>query len=172
MTNGSRAPSARLAALIASGTFLVPWALSASSSPSPDHPHILLWYRSLKKPFFKPKDWVIPVAWFAIEGALARATYRLVQASPSTARTRALAWLAVNVTMIGGWSRIFFKRRALGTSTVAAAAMIASGAEYVRQARRVDPVAARAAIPFVAWVSFATVLTATIWALNRDRSEG
>lgn len=71
--------------------------------------------------------------------------------------------------MIGGWSRLFFKRRVLGISTLAAASMVASGAEYVRQAKRVDAGAARAGIPFVAWVSFAAVLTGTIWAMNRKR---
>lgn len=71
--------------------------------------------------------------------------------------------------MIGGWSRLFFKRRRLAVSTVAAASMVATGAEFVRQAKEVDTVASRAGIPFVAWVSFATVLTAGIWSLNRRR---
>jgi benzodiazapine receptor len=71
--------------------------------------------------------------------------------------------------MIGGWSRLFFKRRNLALSTLASATMIGTGVEFVRQAKRVDPVASRAAVPFVAWVSFATVLAAAIWDLNRRR---
>ncbi len=58
---------------------------------------------------------------------------------------------------------IFFRRQRLGISTIAAASMIVTSAEFVRQAKRVDPVASRARIPLVAWVAFATVLTATIW---------
>jgi tryptophan-rich sensory protein len=129
-----------------------------------------MWYWSLRKPSFKPPDWVIPAAWIGIEGGLAAAAYRLLR-SPSTARrSHALALLSWNVFMIGGWSRLFFKRRNLVLSTVAAATMIATGAAFVRQAREVDPVASRAGIPFVAWVSFATVLTASIWGMNRRRS--
>jgi tryptophan-rich sensory protein len=157
------------AAAIASSALVVPLALSASSSPSPDHPRIFAWYRSLRQPSFKPQDWVIPVAWLGIETGLAAAGYRLLRAPPSGSQRRALGWLAWNVTMIGGWSRFFFKRRNLEVSTVAAATMIASGAAYINEARRVDPVAARAGVPFLAWVSFATVLTATIWSLNRRR---
>jgi tryptophan-rich sensory protein len=71
--------------------------------------------------------------------------------------------------MIGGWSRLFFKRRDLGVSTVAAATMVATGVEFVRQAKHVDTAASRAGIPFVAWVSFATVLTAALWSLNSRR---
>jgi benzodiazapine receptor len=154
---------------IASSAVVLPLAMSASSSPSPNHPRILFWYWSLRKPVFKPKDWAIPVTWLGIETALAAAAYRLLRSPSSVPRTRALAWLGGNIIQIGGWSRLFFKRRELGISTVAAAAMVASAAQYVREARRVDPVAARAGISLLAWVSFATVLTGTIWAMNRKR---
>lgn len=164
---GLRSPLISVA--IASGAFIVPLALSASSSPAPNHPGIFLWYRSLRKPFFKPKDWIIPVTWFGIEAALATGAYRLLQSAPSASRIRALNWLGWNVLMIGGWSRLFFKRRELGISTVAATTMVASAAEYIRQAKQVDAGAARAGVPFLAWVSFATVLTGTIWAMNRKR---
>jgi tryptophan-rich sensory protein len=157
------------AAAVASAAFLVPLALSASSSPSPNHPRTLAWYESLREPPFKPPDWVIPVAWTAIEAGLAGAAYRLLRAAPSRARTRALALLGWNVAMIGGWSRIFFGRRALAASTAAAVTMVATGAAYVGAANEVDRPAARAGIPFVAWVGFATVLTATIWRMNSRR---
>ena len=152
---------------LAAGTFVVPLALSASSSPSPNHPGVFLWYRSLRTPSFKPPDRVIPLAWFGIEACLAAAAYRLLRSQPTPDRNRALGWLSWNVFAIGGWSQLFFKRRTLAASTVAAASMIATGAQFVRQARPVDTVASRAGIPFVAWVSFATVLTATIWGLNQ-----
>ena len=158
------------AAALASGAFLLPLALSASSVPSPNHPRIALWYATLRKPWFKPKDWLVPVAWTGIESGLAVAAYRLLRTPPTAGRRRALALLTWNTFMIGGWSRLFFKRRALGLSTVAAATMIASGAGFVRQATPVDPAAARAGLPFIAWVSFATLLTASIWSLNRRRS--
>jgi tryptophan-rich sensory protein len=165
----SRRVSKLPAAAIASSAFVVPLALSASSSPSPAHPRVLAWYTSLRQPRFKPKDWVIPVAWLGIETGLAAAGYRLLRAQPSATQRRALGWLAWNVTMIGGWSRLFFKHRNLGVSTVAAASMVATGAAYIKDAKGVDVGAARAGAPFLAWVSFATVLTATIWSLNRRR---
>jgi len=166
---GTAAPGTPLAALAAASAFAIPLALSASTSPSPLHPRTFAWYKSLRQPFFKPPDWAVPLAWAGIEACLAAAAYRLVKAEPSAARTRALATLGFNITMIGVWSRLFFGRRALATSTVAATAMVATGAVFVRQARRVDPVAANAGIPFVAWVGFASVLTAAIWRLNRNR---
>ena len=40
--------------------------------------------------------------------------------------------------MIGGWSRLFFKRHNLGVSTIAAASLVATSVAFVNEARVVD----------------------------------
>jgi benzodiazapine receptor len=162
-------PSPVAAASVAAMAFAVPLAMSASSTPSPNHPRTMLWYLSLREPSFKPPDWAFPLAWAGIEAALAAAGYRLLRAAPGSARSRALALWGWNVFMIGGWSRLFFKRRELGAATVAAGALVVSSAAFVKAALPVDRTASRAGIPLVGWVTFATVLTATIWGMNRHR---
>jgi tryptophan-rich sensory protein len=127
----------------------------------------LLWYKLLRQPAFKPPDAVIPLAWSGIESALAFAAYRLLRGPSAPARDKSLAWLALNILSIGAWSRLFFGRRKLTASTLAAAAMVGTGAAYVAEARKTDSAAAAAGVPFVAWVGFATVLTAAIWRRNR-----
>lgn len=158
------------AAAIASCAFTVPLALSLSSTPSPNHPRTMLWYLTLREPAFKPPDWLFPVAWTGIEAGLATAAYRLLRAASSPARTKALALWGWNVLMIGGWSRLFFKRHNLGVSTIAAAGLVATSVAFVNEAKVVDKTAARAGLPLVGWVAFATVLTATIWGLNSRTS--
>ena len=155
------------AALLALGSYLVPYALSRSTTPSPDHPRVLLWYATLRKPGFKPPDIAIPIAWMGLETGLAVAAYRLLRLPSTAPRNRSLAWLAANVTAIGAWSRLFFGGRNLPLSTFAAAAMVGTGAAYVAEARRSDDVAAAAGVPLVAWVAFATLLTAALWRRNR-----
>lgn len=158
-----------LAAALAASAFVAPIVLSASTSPTLSHPRVFAWYRSLRQPWFKPPDVAIPIAWTAIEAGLALSGYRLLRSSHSAARARALSLWAWNVAMIGTWSRLFSGRRNLPVSTVAAAGMVLTGAAFVQQARQADRQAARASIPFVAWVGFATVLTAALWRLNRPR---
>jgi len=126
-----------------------------------------IWYRLLHKPSFQPPDKAIPLAWGAIDTALAVSAYRLLRRPPAPARTRALGLWALNVGLIGGWSGVFFGRRSLPASTAVAALMVGTGAAFVTQARRVDTPAALAGVPFVAWVGFATVLTAALWQRNR-----
>lgn len=157
------------AALLASAPLFVPWLMSRSTVPAPYHPRVFLWYKSLRQPAFKPPDAAVPVAWSLIEASMATAAYRLLRSASSQARNRSLAWLATNTVAIGAWSWLFFGKRDLPASTVAAAAMIASGTAYVVEARKVDRTAAAAGVPFVAWVAFATVLTAAIWQRNRGK---
>lgn len=156
-----------LAVVLAVGAYALPYLLSRSTTPTPDHPRVFLWYRLLSQPKFKPPDIAIPIAWTLIESGLAVAAYRLLRKPSSPDRNASLALLAGNVAAIGGWSRIFFGGRNLPASTVAAAAMIGTGAAYVSETRRIDPVAAAAGVPFTAWVAFATLLTASIWNRNR-----
>lgn len=172
MTSESLEPStpsmpAPLAASIASAAYLVPYLLSRSTTPTPGHPRVLFWYRLLRRPAIQPPDVAIPITWIGIETGLAYAGYRLLRRPASPARTRALAWLAGNVIGIGGWSRLFFGSRNLPVSTIAAAALGASAVVYVNEVRKVDRPAAAASVPLVAWVAFATVLTAALWRRNR-----
>ena len=143
------------------------WPAVAGRLWGPQRPQTAAWYRQLRKPAFQPPDAVIPVAWTLIDVALAASAYRLLRKPPSPARQQALRWWAWNVGMIGGWSALFFGRRNLPASTVAAASMVLTGAAYVEHARAVDRPAAAAGLPFVAWVGFATVLTAALWRRNR-----
>jgi len=126
-----------------------------------------IWYRLLRKPAFQPPDAAFPVAWGLIDSVLAVGAYRLLRRESSPARSRALGLWIVNVALIGGWSAMFFGRRSLPASTVVAAVMVGTGAAYIAQAREVDRPAAAAGVPFVAWVAFATLLTAAIWRRNR-----
>ena len=164
-----RAIMPRAAAVsLASLAHIIPFAMSYSTSPTPNHPQIMMWYQSLKQPKFKPPDVAIPIAWTVIETTLAIAAYRLLRKPPSQNRTASLVLLSGNVVAIGAWSRLFFGQQNLPASTIAAAAMVATGAAYVSAARSADTVASGAGVPFVAWVAFATVLTAAVWHHNRS----
>src|SRR4051812_29729599 len=114
-------PSRKVAAAWASCAYLVPLALSWSTSPAPTHPRVFLWYRALRKPPWKPPDIAIPIAWTVLQTGLAVAAYRLQRSPPSPERHRALGWLALNIVGIGAWSSLFFGGRSLPASTVAAA---------------------------------------------------
>ena len=160
-------PLSKPAALaLASAAWLVPALMSGSTAPSPNHPRVFLWYRTLRQPPWKPPDAAVPIAWIAIETCLAAAAYRLLRRPASDARDASLGWLATNVAGIGAWSWLFFGKRKLMASTVAAAGLLGTSVAYVAATRKEDTTAAAEGLPLVAWLAFATILTASIWRRN------
>ena len=146
------------AAALAVTALVAPALASLSDSPSRSR-STKVWYALLHKPRFNPPKAVFPVVWTLLDGALALGAYRLARQPSTPQRNRALGLFATNVAMITGWSKLFFGR--------GAAAITAAAAAYVAAARPVDKPAAASAVPLVAWVAFATVLSTTVWKMNR-----
>lgn len=93
--------------------------------------------------------------------------YRLLRQPATPARAVAVSlWLA-NGALIGGWTDIFFRRKALGASAALAGAMTLSSAAYTATALRRDRIAGMLALPLPAWLAFATVMATDIWRRER-----
>lgn len=138
------------------------------NSPDESHPGIQRWYQRLDKPPFTPPKPVFGGVWPVLETLFGYGGYRLLRTERSPARSGAVAlWLA-NSAMIGGWTELFFGRRLLGTSVIAAAGMAAGTAGYVAAAGPVDRKAALAGVPLALWLAFATVLSEEVWRRNKD----
>lgn len=157
-----------LAAGIAIGGVTAALLVGRRAGPTPEHPRTRRWYRKLDKPDYTPPSPVYPMAWTAIQAALAYGGYRLMTAEPSPERSVALALWSANQIGIGGWSEVFFGNRAPGWGTLASALLGASAVGYVVTAGRVDRTAAKLGTPLVLWVAFATLLSEEIWRRNEQ----
>ena len=155
-----------VAAALAATAVVAPALASLRDSPSRSR-STKIWYALLRKPRFNPPKAVFPVVWTLLDGALAIGAYRLARKPSTPERNRALGLFATNVAMIAGWSRLFFGRHDLGQAAAGSAAITAAATAYVAAARPVDKPAAASAVPLVAWVAFATVLSTTVWRMNR-----
>jgi tryptophan-rich sensory protein len=130
------------------------------------------WYARLKKPSFQPPRQAFPIVWpilYADIAAVSASTLdHLRNRDQGQARTFA-ALLGVNLVLNASWSWLFFDRRLLGTSAVAAAALTASSADLTRRAVAARGPAAGVLAAYPAWCAFATLLSSRIWQLNRGR---
>lgn len=142
--------------------------LGIRNAPDPLHPDIRRWYKRLRKPAYTPPDPVFGAVWPVLETAFAVGDYRLLRKPAGMSRNVAVGLWTLETGMIGGWAELFFRRRKLGPSAIASAAMLAVGAGYVATAVKADRAAAAAAVPLVAWLGFATLLTERIWVKNRS----
>ncbi|MFS0772037.1 tryptophan-rich sensory protein [Sphingomonas sp. 1P08PE] len=171
--SASTAPSQTgLSPLLALGTVGVVLGASAlvgrRNAPDPSHPGIRRWYRRLDKPGYTPPDAAFGAVWPVLETGLAVGGYRLLRQPSGPARNTAVGLWLLNTAMVGGWTQLFFREKRLGASAAVSGAMVATGAAYVATAAKVDRPAAAAAVPFVAWLGFATLLAERIW---RDNPE-
>jgi tryptophan-rich sensory protein len=62
---------------------------------------------------------------------------------------------------------VFFGKRQLGPAVAVAAVLAASSADLARRAGDADLKYGAALAPYPAWCTFATVMSADIWRLNR-----
>jgi benzodiazapine receptor len=146
--------------------------LGRRNAPDPSHPGIRRWYKRLDKPSYTPPDAAFGAVWPILETGLAVGGYRLLRQPAEAPRNLAVGLWLLNTAMVGGWTELFFRKKKLGTSAVASAAMIVSGTGYVAAAAKVDRTAAATAVPFVAWLGFATLLAERIWERNRRPEDG
>lgn len=135
-------------------------------SPTPDHPRTAWWYARLDKPGFTPPGPAFGAGWGLIQLALSYGGFRLMRSRRTPDRDAAIGLWALNNALIAGWSGLFFGSRALGSSALASAGMIAAACGYGVVATRTDKTAAATAIPLIAWLGFATVLAEEVWRRN------
>ena len=130
------------------------------------------WYRTLRKPSFQPPGWVFPVAWTAlyadIVAVVGQSLADLHEQGADAEYEDLKKALAANIALNAGWSLLFFRGRRPGLATVEAAALAASSADLTRRAMAVNRGRGAWLLPYAAWTAFATVLTGTIWYVNRQ----
>jgi tryptophan-rich sensory protein len=132
-------------------------------------PSIPTWYAGLEKPWFNPPRWVFPVAWtilFILMGVAAWLAWRAREAQPGD-RTRAMVAYFVQLAFNVGWSFAFFGAQSPPAGLVVVVLLLAAVVVTMLAFRRLSRLAAALLVPYVAWVSFATLLNAAILVLNR-----
>lgn len=137
------------------------------NAPDRSHPGTRRWYQRLDKPGFTPPDAVFGAVWSVLETGLAVGGYRLLRQPPTPARNLAVGLWLLNGALIGSWTDLFFRRKALGASAALSGAMVVTSAAYAAAAARNDRIAGTLALPLPAWLAFATVMATDIWRRER-----
>ena len=130
-------------------------------------PNIPNWYADLAKPSWTPPDWVFGPVWSILYFTMAVAAW-LVWRQASLARAAVpMAMFGIQLLLNALWSWLFFGLHSPSTAAVDIVllwmAIAATTAAFWRQ----STVAGILFVPYLAWVSFASVLNLAIWQLNR-----
>ncbi len=132
-------------------------ALSARSMPDE-------WYRELHKPSWTPPGWVFGPVWSIVYLMMAAAAWLVWRkAGISTALALFLVQLALNAL----WSYLFFGVQRPDLAFIDILALWAMILATIISFWKVSPLSGALLIPYIVWVSFASALNGTIWAMNR-----
>jgi tryptophan-rich sensory protein len=121
------------------------------------------WYAGLSKPWFNPPNWLFGPAWSVLYVLIAIAGWRMWENHRMTGAMD-VWWIGLGVNFM--WSPVFFGMQSIGGALVVVVAMLALIIAFISLARPLDRIAAWLFVPYAAWVSFATLLNASIWWLN------
>jgi tryptophan-rich sensory protein len=121
------------------------------------------WYYGLKKPSWQPPDWLFGPAWTTIFLLMAFAFVVSWDQLPSAgARWRLFGVFAANAGLNTFWSFLFFGRRRPDLALIEIVPFIGSIVLLMVTVAPLDRRAAWAFVPYLCWVTFATVLNIAI----------
>lgn len=125
------------------------------------------WYRTLVRPSFSPPDAVFGPVWTLLYFLMAVAAWRVGLEPASGLRTAALFLFVAQLCLNLAWSWIFFRKHAIGAGLAEILVLWIAIAATTVVFGRIAPVSAWLMVPYLAWVSFASVLNGAFWQLNR-----
>lgn len=127
---------------------------------------VATWYPTLAKPWFTPPSRVFGPVWTVLFALLGTAAYLVWRDGEGRARTVALGIVVGQFALDVAWTFAFFGTRSPGLGLAVIAALWVALVATVFAFDRVRRTAALLLVPYLAWVSFATLLNLQLWRLN------
>lgn len=124
------------------------------------------WYRSLQKPSFTAPDWLFGPVWTALYVCMGLAAWFVWRKRLTSHVLVALGLFVLQLVLNAAWSPIFFGCRNPGLAFAEIVALWIAIVATVLSFFRISAPAGWLMVPYLAWVSFATVLNGFIWRMN------
>jgi len=129
-------------------------------------PNIQNWYAVLEKPSFSPPNWLFGPVWTILYFLMAVSAFLIWQERESPQRKKALTLYFVQLALNTLWSIIFFGWHNLGLAFVEIIFLWFFIFLTLTTFYRIKKLSGILFIPYLIWVSFASILNLAIWQLN------
>lgn len=124
------------------------------------------WYAGLNKPSFNPPNWIFGPMWTFLYFLMGISFYLVWKLPSSIERSKAIRLFVIQFVFNFFWSIIFFSLHQTGWAFAEILLMWVFILLTILQFRKLSTAAAVLLIPYLLWVSFASLLNASIWLLN------
>ena len=125
------------------------------------------WYQTITKPSWNPPGWVFGPVWTTLYLMMGVAAWLIWRHAKPGEKAVPLGLFAAQLALNALWSFVFFAWHQTGWAFVEIIFLWIAIAATIVSFSRISKVAAGLLVPYLAWVSFASFLTYTIWTLNR-----
>jgi translocator protein len=124
------------------------------------------WYATLNRPIFNPPNWIFGPVWTVLYVLMGISLYLIWIQPPGQARTFALVAFFIQLLLNFGWSFLFFYFKSISLALVEIILLWLSIVITLILFYKIKPLATYINIPYLLWVSFATLLNASYFKLN------
>jgi translocator protein len=125
------------------------------------------WYAAANKPWFNPPNWLFAPVWTTLYIMMGIALFLVWKSdADKTVKQTAIVLFAVQLTLNFFWSFIFFKTQQLGWAFAEIIVMWIMILLTIFWFGKISSTAAWLLVPYISWVSFASVLNYALWKLN------
>ena len=125
-----------------------------------------IWYASLNRPSFSPPNWVFGPVWTTLYILLGISFFLIWKEEASKVRDLAIKVFLIQMLLNFAWSFLFFYFNLIGAALIEIILLWISIAAMIYLFYKIKPFAAYMNIPYLLWVSFATILNAGYYLLN------
>jgi tryptophan-rich sensory protein len=126
------------------------------------------WYATLNRPSFNPPNWIFGPVWTTLYILMGTSFFLIWKQEASKVRNRAILIFLLQLILNFAWSFIFFYFKMIGLALVEIILLWISIVMMLIVFYKIKPIASYINIPYLLWVSFATVLNASYYILNRS----
>lgn len=130
---------------------------------------VATWYTTIEKPSFNPPNWVFAPVWstlYVMMGLAAGLVWNRIEMQREDVR-KGLIFFWIQLALNALWSYLFFGLHNPLLALIEIVILWLMIYETMVQFGKVNKIAGYLLIPYLLWVTFATVLTTSIWWLNR-----
>ena len=125
------------------------------------------WYVTLNKPSFNPPNWIFGPVWVTLYALMGISLYLVWQKVKDNKRAKYSVKIFIAHLLLNSlWSIVFFGFRDLSLALDVIAALWLLIVYVIYLFWKIDKRASYLLIPYLFWVSFASILNYSIWQLN------
>ena len=124
------------------------------------------WYAGLVKPSFNPPNWIFAPIWTALFILMGIALYLVWTGKKEISKKKAVQIFAVQLVLNVLWSLVFFGLHSPVMGFLIIVPLWIAIFLTIKEFYKISKVASYLLVPYILWVSFASVLNAFIWFLN------